>query len=155
MPVSPHLSARSCSTAAIKARLTDLMPDSSRDPLLEDPALLNTVAVGVPRLELLFGNRSLAVAEEVSPGLTFLKCKSYHYNSFLLSVAWHSHLLVWISLFSYSFISSRTYFYHENFGVGTTLYTSNQSDTLFVSVTVKRLHAKCLSKIQTLAKCAY
>lgn len=36
-----HLFASSCSTTAIKARLMDLMPDFSRDSLLEIPALLN------------------------------------------------------------------------------------------------------------------
>lgn len=52
-----HLSAGSCSTTAIKARLMDLMLVFSRDSLLENPGLLNTIVMGASHLEQLLRTR--------------------------------------------------------------------------------------------------
>lgn len=130
-----HLSASSCSTTAIEARLMDLMLDFSRDSLLENPGLLNTIGRGVftPRAVIHSGpGFTHAVAEEVSQGLTFLKCKYYQYNSFLPSVAWHINLSVQISLvflLSYSILYVILLYatHQENFGLGAMFYTTKSS----------------------------
>lgn len=94
-----HVSANSCSTTAIKVRLMDLMPDASRDSLLENPSCshgsFTCRAVTQDQVSHMQWRKKCRRCHYP------LKCKSYQFNNFLLSVAQHINLLVQISSFSH------------------------------------------------------
>lgn len=81
-----------------------------------------------------------AVVEDVSQGQAFFKCKSYLYNSFLLSAAWHIHLFGQISSFSCSYPVIHLlvlYICHQNnFGLRVTLYMNKSSVIYHLCVSI-------------------